>query len=216
MLLHAGFEMIKTLFFDVGYTLVNEDAVWERRCKEQAETEEAKRLGVSAEDIYHEIEKVTIEGLPQFRTTIDRFKFSQMVPYHSELETMYEEVPQVLETLAQKYELGVIANQLDGLKERLESFGILKYFKYVISSWDVKVMKPDIRIFEHALKAAGCQPQEAVMIGDRIDNDTAPAQSLGMKAVWIKQGFGKLQAALAAKNPPDYEVENLTELLMIF
>ena len=34
--------MIKTLFFDVGYTLVNEDAVWERRCKEQAETEEAK------------------------------------------------------------------------------------------------------------------------------------------------------------------------------
>ncbi len=48
---------MKTIFFDVGYTLVNEDAVWERRCKEQAETEEAKRLGVSAEDIYHEIEK---------------------------------------------------------------------------------------------------------------------------------------------------------------
>ena len=208
--------MIKTLFFDVGYTLVNEDAVWERRCKEQAETEEAKRLGVSAEDIYHEIEKATIEGLPQFRTVIDRFKFSQMVPYHSELETMYEEVPQVLETLAQKYELGVIANQLDGLKERLESFGILQYFKYVISSWDVKVMKPDIRIFEYALKAANCKPQEAVMIGDRIDNDTAPAQSLGMKAVWIKQGFGKLQTVLAKKNPPDYEVENLTGLLKIF
>ena len=207
---------MKTLFFDVGYTLVNEDAVWERRCKEQAETEEAKRLGVSAEDIYHEIEKATIEGLPQFRTVIDRFKFSQMVPYHSELETMYEEVPQVLETLAQKYELGVIANQLDGLKERLESFGILKYFKYVISSWDVKVMKPDIRIFEYALKTANCKPQDAVMIGDRIDNDTAPAQSLGMKAVWIKQGFGKLQTTLAAENPPDYEVVNLTELLKIF
>ena len=207
---------MKTLFFDVGYTLVNEDAVWERRCKEQAETEEAKRLGVSAEDIYHEIEKATIEGLPQFRTVIDRFKFSQMVPYHSELETMYEEVPQVLEALAQKYELGVIANQVDGLRERLESFGILKYFKYVISSWDVKVMKPDIRIFEYALKTANCQPQEAVMIGDRIDNDTASAQSLGMKAVWIKQGFGKLQTALAAANPPDYEVDNLTELLKIF
>ena len=208
--------MIKTLFFDVGYTLVNEDAVWERRCKEQAETEEAKKLGVTAQDIYHEIEKVTIEGLPQFRTAIDRFKFSQMVPYHSELETMYEEVPQVLETLSQKYELGIIANQLDGLKERLESFGILKYFKYVISSWDVKVMKPDIRIFEYALKTVNCQPQEAVMIGDRIDNDTAPAQSLGMKTVWIKQGFGKLQTALATSNPPDYEVDNLIELLRIF
>ena len=207
---------MKTLFFDVGYTLVNEDAVWERRCKEQAATDEAKKLGVSAEDIYHEIEKATIEGHPQFRTAIDRFKFSQMVSYHSELETMYEEAPQVLEALSQKYELGIIANQLDGLKERLESFGILTYFKYVISSWDVKVMKPDIRIFEYALKAANCQPQEAVMIGDRIDNDTAPAQSLGMKAVWIKQGFGKLQTTLAMANPPDYEVDNLIELLRIF
>ena len=191
--------MIKTLFFDVGYTLVNEDAVWERRCKDQAATDEAKNLGLTAEDIYHEIEKVTIEGLPQFRTVIERFNFSQMVPYHHELETMYEEAPQVLSALARKYELGVIANQADGLRERLESFGILQYFKYVISSWDVKVLKPDIRIFEHALKAAGCQPQDAVMIGDRIDNDTVPAQSLGMKAVWIKQGFGKLQTALAKK-----------------
>jgi FMN phosphatase YigB (HAD superfamily) len=54
------------------------------------------------------------------------------------------------------------------------------------------------------------------MIGDRIDNDTAPAQSLGMKGVWIKQGFGSLQTALAAANPPDYEVDNLIELLRIF
>ena len=207
---------MKTLFFDVGYTLVNEDAVWERRCKEQAATDEAKKLGVSAEDIYHEIEKATIEGLPQFRTVIERFNFSTMVPYHHELETMYEEAPKVLETLSKKYELGVIANQLDGLKERLESFGILQYFKYIISSWDVKVMKPDIRIFEYALKTANCQPQEAVMIGDRIDNDTAPAQSLGMKGVWIKQGFVKLQTVLAAAKQPDYEVENLTELLKIF
>ena len=195
---------------------MNEDAVWKRRCEEQAATEEAKNLGVTAQDIFHEIEKATIEGLPQFRTAIDRFNFSTMVPYHSELETMYEEAPQVLETLAQQYELGVIANQVDGLRERLKSFGILKYFKYVISSWDVKVMKPDIRIFEYALKAANCKPQNAVMIGDRIDNDSVPAQSLGMKTVWIKQGFGKLQTALAAKNPPDYEVENLSELLMIF
>ena len=208
--------MIKTLFFDVGYTLVNEDAVWVRRCKDQATTDEAKKLGVTAEDIYHEIEKVTIEGLPQFRTVIERFHFSQMVPYHHELETMYEDAPFVLKTLSEKYELGVIANQADGLRARLESFGILKYFKFVISSWDVKVMKPDIRIFEHALEAANCKPQDAVMIGDRIDNDTSPAQSLGMKAVWIKQGFGKLHTTLAAENPPDYEVDNLTELLKIF
>ena len=51
---------IKVIFFDVGYTLVDEDAVWENRCREQAELQEAKQLGLSAQDIYHEIEKATI------------------------------------------------------------------------------------------------------------------------------------------------------------
>ena len=30
---------MKVLFFDVGYTLVNEDAVWEDRCRVQAQTD---------------------------------------------------------------------------------------------------------------------------------------------------------------------------------
>ena len=47
--------MIKVLFFDVGYTLVDEGAVWEQRCKTQAEMEDAKSLGLTAEDIYHEV-----------------------------------------------------------------------------------------------------------------------------------------------------------------
>ena len=39
---------IRCLFFDVGYTLVNEDAVWEARCREQADMPEARALGLSA------------------------------------------------------------------------------------------------------------------------------------------------------------------------
>lgn len=34
-------EDIKYIFFDVGYTLVNEDEVWKQRCLEQAGTEDA-------------------------------------------------------------------------------------------------------------------------------------------------------------------------------
>ena len=37
---------------------------------------------------------------------------------------------------------------------------------------------------------AGCQAENAVMIGDRLDNDIAPAKKLGMKTVWIRQGDG--------------------------
>ena len=56
---------MKVLFFDVGYTLVDESAVWEQRCKTQAEMKEAKKLGLTAADLYREIEKASIAGLPQ-------------------------------------------------------------------------------------------------------------------------------------------------------
>ncbi len=207
---------MKVLFFDVGYTFVNEDAVWEKRCHEQAETAEAKKLGLTADDIYHEIEIATISRKPQFRTVINKYGFKEVAPYRTELEIMYENAPAVIKALAQKYELGIIANQLDGLKERLESFGLLQYFSYIVSSWDVKVMKPDIRIFEYALDKANCKPQDACMIGDRLDNDVLPAKSLGMKTVWIKQGFGTLQKPASKDEEPDYTIEKLPELLEIF
>lgn len=207
---------MKVLFFDVGYTLVNEDAVWEKRCQEQAETQEAKMLGLSARDIYHEIEIASIARKPQFRTLIDKYGFKEVAPYRTELEKLYEETSAIIKALSQKYELGIIANQLDGLKERLEAFDLLQYFKYIISSWDVKIMKPDIRIFEYALDKANCTPQEACMIGDRLDNDILPAKTLGMKTVWIKQGFGALQKPLSKSEEPDHFINNLSELLEIF
>lgn len=207
---------MKVLFFDVGYTLVNEDAVWEKRCQEQAETQEAKMLGLSESDIYHEIEIASISRKPQFRTLLDKYNFKEVAPYRTELEELYEEAPAIIKALSQKYELGIIANQLDGLKERLQAFGLLKYFKYIISSWDVQLMKPDIRIFEHALDKANCNPQEACMIGDRLDNDILPAKALGMKTVWIKQGFGALQKPLSKLEEADYTINNLAELLKIF
>jgi len=207
---------MKVLFFDVGYTLVNEDAVWEARCREQAQTNEAKKLGLSAADIYHEIEIASISRKPQFRTLIDKYSFKEVAPYRTELEKLYKDAPAVIKALSQKYELGIIANQLDGLKERLEAFDLLQYFKYIISSWDVKIMKPDIRIFEYALDKANCTPQEACMIGDRLDNDILPAKALGIKTVWIKQGFGALQKPLSKSEEPDHSINNLYELLEIF
>ena len=207
---------MKVLFFDVGYTLVNEDAVWEARCRDQAQTDEAKKLGLSAADIYHEIEIASISRKPQFRTLIDKYGFKEVAPYRTELEKLYKDVPAVIKALSQKYELGIIANQLDGLKERLEAFDLLQYFKYIISSWDVKIMKPDIRIFKYALDKANCTPQEACMIGDRLDNDILPAKALGIKTVWIKQGFGALQKPLSKSEEPDYTISSLSELLKIF
>ena len=103
-----------------------------------------------------------------------------------------------------------------GDRERLGGFGILRYFTYIVSSWDVGAMKPDPRIFETALERAGCPPHEAVMIGDRLDNDVAPAKALGMKTVRVRQGFGSLQSPRSEAETPDFEIGSLSELPALF
>lgn len=208
----------KIIFFDVGCTLVCEDAVWAARCREQAAGEEAKALGLTADDIYRAIVDASIAHLPQYRTVIDRFGFTAPAPYRHELETLYPDAPAVLAALAGRYRLGIIANQTDGLRERLAAFGILDFFApcAVISSWDWQVMKPDPRLFAIACAQAGVTPQEAVMIGDRLDNDIAPAKAAGMRTVWLRQGFGGMQSPRGPGEAPDAVADGLSELLKLF
>ena len=207
---------LRYLFFDVGYTLVDEDAVWEARCREQADMPEARALGLTAGDIYREIQEASRNYLPQYRTVVQKYGFTQVAPFCGELETLYPEAPAVLAVLSQKYSLGVIANQAKGLKERLRTWGILPYFTAVASSWEAGAVKPDPALFRYALSLAVCVPEEAVMIGDRLDNDIAPAKALGMKTVWLRKGFGGLQTPKGPEYVPDYSIGSLKELLTVF
>ena len=63
---------------------------------------------------------------------------------------------------------------------------------------------------------ADCRPENAVMVGDRLDNDIFPAKSLGMKTVWLRRGFGALQIPKGPKYTPDHTIDSLTELPGIF
>lgn len=204
---------ITHIFFDVGYTLVNEDAVWEKRCLEQAETPECRMLGLSAEDIYQAIIAASLAHKPQYRTVVSTYHLTEVAPYRHDLERLYDDAVPVLEALSARYTLGIIANQTDGLAGRLEACGIRSYFSHVISSWDHQVMKPDPRLFEIALEEAGCPPERALMVGDRLDNDVYPAKTVGTKTIWIRQGFGGMQSIQSETQKPDGIVNSLSELL---
>ena len=55
---------------------------------------------------------------------------------------------------------------------------------------EVRAVKaPDPEIFKLALERAGCALSEAVMIGDRLDNDIRPARLRGWKTIRVAQGF---------------------------
>lgn len=208
-------DNIKCIFFDIGYTLINEDDVWQQRCLEQSQMEEAKLLSLSPEQIYDEIIQASLEYKPHYRTVINKFGFTNPAPYHHNLEKLYDNADSILHTLANKYKLGIIANQTDGLTDRLHELGILKNFSFIISSWDYQIMKPDIKLFEIAVEKSGYNASEIVMVGDRLDNDIFPAKEIGMRTIWIKQGFGGMQNPKSDEYIPDIEISQLNDLLEV-
>lgn len=202
---------VKWLFFDIGSTLVNESLCYEERYKE---------LTACTTVSYNEIrEKVISYSRLNLKGDHEVAKeYGIPLPkWHKELEKLYPDTKSVLESLKSKgYHLGVIANQSLGTKARLEKYGILSFFDIVIASAEEGVSKPDYRIFELALKRAACSPCEAVMIGDRLDNDIAPAKALGIKTVWVKQGLGQYYIVQSAEEKPDTTINTLQELLDVF
>ena len=121
-----------------------------------------------------------------------------------------------MQRLSPKYKIGIIANQDFGTEQRLANFNVHQYIDLVIASAEEGVEKPDLRIFQLALERANCKPEEAVMVGDRIDNDIIPANKIGMTTVWIKQGFGSYAEPKTVEEQPNYIVNNLAEITELF
>ncbi len=104
----------------------------------------------------------------------------------------------VLRELKQDFHLGIIANQHPPVQEAVANYGIAPLFDVMVISEIVHLFKPDPAIFRRGLEEAGVPASEAVFVGDRPDNDVAPAKTLGMRTVRFKRG---VQYTLF--NPPD-------------
>ena len=138
-------------------------------------------------------------------------------PWHSEDEIPFADVPETLKLLKIRgYNLGIIANQTIGTAQRLDAWGLLEYFDVVAASAELGVAKPDPLIFGKALQLAGCQPQNAVMVGDRLDNDIIPAKNLGMRTVWIRNGLSRHQPIDLGQTVADWVIDHFSDLNEIF
>ena len=178
-------KAIEWIFFDIGSTLADESKVYERRFKKIAELAD-----VSEEYVLKKAVEYCKNNQKGDLAVIKLLGVEKPVWEH-QYEILYKDTEMCLKDLSQKYKIGVIANQEFGTEKRLIDFGIRKYIDVIVASAEEGVAKPDKRIFEIALKKAGCKAEKAVMIGDRIDNDIVPAKEMGMKTIWIKQGMGK-------------------------
>ncbi len=197
---------IKWIFFDMGSTLIDETLAMEHRIREVIEGTNVTYQQFVEKKIYF-----AKQNKPADLETIKFYGLTK-TPWHKEDERLYADTIECLKKLQGHYKLGIIANQSLGSKERLEKYGILGYIDVVVASAEEGVAKPDKRIFEIALERAKCKPEEAAMVGDRLDNDIMPANAIGMYTIWIKQGNWKDACPREELEQPDMTVESLTAL----
>lgn len=199
-------EQIKWLFFDIGSTLADESFALERRVRETVEGTD-----VSISDFWTEMVSHAALGSKCYPVALEHFGLKK-TPWPGEEERLFPGVPELLAELAQRYRLGIIANQFPGLESRLEDWGIRSYFSLILASAEEGVAKPDSAIFRRALERAGCAPRQAMMIGDRLDNDVAPAKALGFVTVWVRQGINRDARPVNEGQRPHYTLESITDL----
>jgi len=75
------------------------------------------------------------------------------------------------------------------LSQLQDDLGIGRHFRFRGYSDELRLRKPDPRIFRAALHGLGLAPQEVVHIGDDVTADVAGAAAVGMRTVWFNTGF---------------------------
>ena len=197
---------IKWIFFDIGSTLVDESTAYKNRIKRTI-----ANTDVSYNEFYQRMVEISKHNQNAYNMVIEEYGLTK-APWNSDDEFVYPEADNCLSELSKHYKIGIIANQNFGSEERLERLGLLKYIDLVIASAEEGVSKPDLRIFQIALARADCKPDDAIMVGDRLDNDIIPANKIGMKTVWIKQGFSKYSSPKEKEEQPDWTAYRLGEI----
>lgn len=144
----------------------------------------------------------------------DRGRLAQAAARHWRygVGDLYSDVLPAIQALSRRYRLGVVANQRSLVREALTRDGIAAHIDVWAISDDVGVEKPDPRIFQHALNAAGIEARDAVHAGNRLDTDIRGARGVGLRTIWVLRGEAPPAPTSAQRDEPDAVIENLAQL----
>jgi len=183
--------MIKAIIFDFGGPIVE----WKEGF-EKTYSKHEKLRGLESGAIHNLFQAYTQGAMVGDFSSVSDF-FEKTKPAISltleELNEIYDEanalmylrpeMEKYIVELKKKYRIGLLSNFTSGLERFLqEVFKISKLFDVVVSSYDVKMRKPDPRIYQYTLEQLGTHPQETVFIDD-LEENVEGAIPLGINAM---------------------------------
>ncbi len=190
-----------------------------RDASEQIQQLYATRRSFRHTDLFRDRLARTAEllGVDASASVLDRFDaenvaniIEHMPPRHDAVDT--------LQGLADRgLYRSVVSNADDSwVGPVLERHGLAHLVDDYTSSEEAESCKPDRGIYDVALAKAGCRAQEVLFVGDSLQHDIAGAHAVGMGSVLIvNDGAAPLAHGLAAAAKPDFEVDQLVEVLDI-
>ena len=170
---------VEAVVFDVGETLVDETGMWTRVAEAGGVTPFTLMAGLGAtialgrphDDVW------SMLGIDQPAGTWS-------------MEDWYPDARACLERLrAAGYRVCACGNTPSFVEQELAPL-----VDAVASSESLGVWKPAPGFFERVVELAGAPAEKIAYVGDRVDNDVAPAIAAGMIGVHIRRGpWGHLQ-----------------------
>jgi HAD superfamily hydrolase (TIGR01509 family) len=147
-------------------------------------------------------------GIPAETTAALR----RAVPWDAVPLRAYPETIEALRGLRDAgFRLGILANQPVSAHTDLDRAGLTALCDGVWLSAAVGLAKPDRAFFRLALDAWGLEPRRIAYVGDRPDNDVAPAKALGLIAVRLRRGPHARQLPRTDAERADLEAPDLAE-----
>jgi putative hydrolase of the HAD superfamily len=125
---------------------------------------------------------------------------------------LYEETLDVLRRLRGKYQLLMLTNGSPDLQHTKLSLSpeLAPFFDHIIISGKFGAGKPNVEIFNYALRLLDVERGEAIMVGDNPLTDILGASRAGIDSVWINHGTREVTDVI-----PTFEIDRLREVLPI-
>jgi HAD superfamily hydrolase (TIGR01549 family) len=157
-------------------------------------------------------------GFPEPDTDIIRNALKSLYSVSQEFWNLEEDTLPTLDWLQeQDFRLGLISNasDVDDVYALLGKFDLTDYFEHIIISADFGKRKPHPEIFLEGMRLFQAEPQDCMMVGDRLDMDILGANQVNMSSIWITRRSIHKGTDYPFDVRPDYEINTLPEIIEI-
>ena len=128
-----------------------------------------------------------IDGVDFFTSIWDEIDLKKYIQRDGRITELFERLP------GKRHFLISNSNRIDQIEKKLHLIGLdPNVFELIVSTVDLKAVKPDPKPFLVALEKLQLKPGQVLFIGDRVTTDIMGARGVGMRTCMV---WGESKAA---------------------